>query len=304
MRLMASSTAPGEAALQSLPQDVLVAVSGGVDSVALLTALTRTGRRPIVLHFNHGWRAESTQEANDVRALAARLGLRVVVGKASRGPRTEAVARVQRYAFFGRAARKFKCRNLVLAHHADDQIETFLLQLLRGGGAGARGMEAEAKRDGLVLHRPWLGIWKKEIVAYARRRRLTWSDDPTNADIRHRRNLVRQRLLPYLARLAGPATPQKLWRAAEIARAESAWLDELCADLAAQPQLPVRALRDSPLARQRRTILRWLQARGIADIDFADVENIRGLLDLRGPARVNLSRGKFARRRAGSIFVE
>jgi hypothetical protein len=65
----------------------------------------------------------------------------------------------------------------------------------------------------------------------------------------------------------------------------------------------VRELRAAPLAQQRRTILRWLQARGVADIDFADVENVRRLLNATGPARTNLSRGTFARRRAGRIFI-
>ncbi len=292
-----------EAALAALPAEVLVAVSGGVDSIALLEALVRTGRQPVVLHFNHGWRPESAREAEEVAAAAKRHGLRTVHGRARPGPRTEAAARAQRYAFFARAAQKLGRRDLVLAHHADDQVETFLLQLLRGSGAGARGMMSETMRAGLILHRPWLGVWKKEIVAYARARRLAWSEDSSNTDPRHLRNLVRRRLLPCLKRVGGPGAPQKLWRAAEIARAESEWLDTLCLPAAAQGELLVRELREAPLAQQRRTILRWLQARGVADIAFADVESVRGLLDPAGPARINLSRGKFARRRAGRIFI-
>jgi hypothetical protein len=98
--------------------------------------------------------------------------------------------------------------------------------------------------------------------------------------------------------------PENLLRAAEIARAESEWLDALCADLASRTTLPVAALRAAPVGQQRRTLLRWLQAGGIADVAFADVEAVRGLLTRREPARVNLSRGRFARRRAGSLFLE
>jgi hypothetical protein len=97
---------------------------------------------------------------------------------------------------------------------------------------------------------------------------------------------------------------ENLWRAAEIARAEGEWLDALCAGPASGTELIVKTLRASPLAQQRRTILRWLQARGVKDISFADVEAVRGLLEHRDPSKVNLSAGKFARRRSGKIFVE
>jgi tRNA(Ile)-lysidine synthase len=295
---------PCEAALAALPHELLVAVSGGVDSVALLEALVRTGRRPVVLHVDHGWRAESRVEMKAVAALAGQHGLAFASTRLRGTKKTESAARAARYAFFARAAKKAGLRDLVLAHHADDQVETFLLQLLRGAGSGARGMDAAAARGSLILHRPWLAIWKTEIVAYARARKLTWSDDPTNRDPRHRRNLIRHQLLPALTKLTGPETPRHLWRATEIARAEGEWLDSLCAEAAGGATLAVAALRAASVGQQRRTILRWLQARGIADVAFADVEAVRGLLIQRDPARINLSRGRFARRRAGALFVE
>jgi tRNA(Ile)-lysidine synthase len=307
---MASAIHPCETALASLSDSLLVAVSGGVDSVALLHALVRIGRRPVVLHFDHGWRAESGTDAAFVKELARKLGLKYVGAKmrktavaASRDPR-EADARVARYAFFAKTALKLKIPHLVLAHHADDQVETFLLQLLRGTGAAGRGMDGVTERDGLILHRPWLGVWKKEIVAYARRHGLTWHEDATNADTRHRRNLIRQRVLPYLQKQFGPHVAENLFRAAEIARAESEWLDTLCADAATAPELSVKALRAAPVAQRRRTLLRWLQVRCVKNISFNDVEAVRALLDRDAPAKVNLSEGKFARRRAGKLFVE
>ena len=295
-----------DAALSALPESLLVGVSGGVDSVALLHALVRTGRKPVVLHFDHGWRAESAADAACVRELARKLGLKYIGEKmrsSARGPR-ETDARVARYAFFAQAARRLGLRDLVLAHHADDQVETFLMQLLRGSGAAGRGMDAMSARAGLILHRPWLGVWKKEITAYARRHKLAWREDATNADTRHRRNLIRRRVLPYLQKQLGGQVVENLFRAAEIARAESEWLDALCAAAANMPELSAKALRAAPLAQQRRTILRWLQQRGVKDISFADVEAVRGLLGKRIPAKVNLTAGRFARRRAGKIFVE
>ncbi len=295
-----------EKALAGLPQKLLVGVSGGLDSVALLHALVKTGRKPLVLHFDHGWRVESVADAAWVRQLAKRLSLRFIGGRGRPAPKTkrEAQAREARYAFFARAAEKTGCRDLVLAHQADDQVETFLLQLLRGSGAAGRGMDPIAQRGGLTIHRPWLAVTRKEIAAYARREKLSWREDPSNHDLSHRRNVIRQRVLPYLRKTVTPAAAENLWRAAEIARAESAWLDTLCAKMAAKPELPVAALRDSSLGEQRRTILRWLQTRGIADISFAEVEAVRRMLTEVAPARVNLSRGCFARRRSGKLFVE
>jgi tRNA(Ile)-lysidine synthetase-like protein len=295
-----------EAALTALPESLLVGVSGGVDSMALLHALVATGRKPVVLHFDHGWRADSGADAKFVRDQARQLGLKYVGGKmraTARGPR-EADARAARYAFFAKAAQRFRISHLVLAHHADDQVETFLMQLLRGSGAAGRGMDAVSERDGLILHRPWLGVWKKEILQYARRHKLTWREDATNADTRHRRNRIRRQVLPYLQKQFGKQVVENLFRAAEIVRAESEWLDALCAESAKEPELSVKTLRAAPLAQQRRTLLRWLQGRDVKDISFADVEAVRGLLETNIPAKVNLTAGRFARRRVGKIFVE
>ncbi len=295
-----------ESSLNKLPPALLVGVSGGIDSVALLHALVKTGRRPMVVHFDHGWRAESAADAEWVRDFAKQLALKCVTGRMRFSSKThrEADARAARYAFFARTARRLKIPYLVLAHHADDQVETFLMQLLRGSGAAGRGMDPVSERDGLILHRPWLGVWKKEIAAYARHHRLKWRNDITNADTRHRRNLIRKRIIPYLQKQISGKAAENLWRAAEIARAEGEWLDALCAEQAAQTELPVKVLCAAPLAQQRRTILRWLQDRGVKDISFAEIDAVRGLLEKTIPAKINLSAGRFARRRAGKIFVE
>lgn len=293
--------------LAELPETCLVGVSGGVDSISLLHALVVSGKRPTVLHFNHGWRKEADDEADLVRDLAKSYGLSCRVGKArskTNTKKSEAQAREARYSFFAREAEKSDLRTLVLAHQADDQVETFLLQLLRGSGTGRGGMRPLVERRGMFVTRPWLGVWRKAVVAYAKRHRLSWREDASNADVRWKRNWVRGRLLPYLQKNAGEAVPAALWRAAEISAAESAWLDELCLPLATRAQLNVRDLVAMPLAQQRRVVRLWLEQRGVVDLSFADVEATRGLLRQTRPAKINLAQGRHVRRRAGRLFVE
>jgi hypothetical protein len=110
--------------------------------------------------------------------------------------------------------------------------------------------------------------------------------------------------MPYLQRKFGNQVADNILRAAEIARAESRWLDSLCADGAKAKELSVKTLRAMPLAQQRRIILRWLQSHDVSDISFSDVEAVRGLLENRVPAKINLSSGRHARRRERKIFVE
>lgn len=293
--------------LEQVPEKSLVGVSGGLDSVALLHALVATGKRPTVLHFNHRWRDDADEDAALVRRLAQGYGLDCRVGRARKSAtatKSEAAAREARYAFFRREAQRSQRRSLVLAHHADDQVETFLLQLLRGSGTGRGGMRALSERAGLILLRPWLGVWRQEALAYAKRHRLAWRDDASNADLRYRRNWVRGRLLPYLEKNTGPGVAGALWRAAEIGAAENAWLDGLCHPFARREQLAVRELAAMPLAQVRRVLRLWLEQRGVADLSFGQVEAARGLLSSTRPAKINLAQGRHLRRRAGRLFVE
>ncbi len=302
------SHSPLSLALDLVPTHCLVGVSGGIDSVTLLQALVAAGKQPIVLHFNHGWRgAASKRDAEFVRALVKKWKLKCVVGKARASvKKTEQSARTARWEFFAKAAAKLCCRELILAHNADDQVETFLLQLLRGGGSGARGMRALSKRGTLTVHRPWLGIWRKEIVAYAKQSKLSWREDATNRDTHHRRNWLRHRLMPLLQKQFSSDAPKALWRAAEILGAEGDWLEELAAigPSATSAQLSVRTLRSLPVAHLRRLLRAWLAHHGIADLSFEDIEAVRGLLTQTLPAKINLSGGYFARRREGSLFLE
>jgi tRNA(Ile)-lysidine synthase len=291
--------------LASLPARLLVAVSGGVDSCVLLHALAVAGKKPIVLHFNHRWRLESEEEEQFVRQLAASNHFRFIAGRArSNLPRQEAAARAARWHFFEKTAAKLDCCQLALAHHADDQVETFLLQLLRGTGSGGGGMRPVAKRGHLIVHRPWLAIWRREIEAYARRNKLDWREDASNRDAAFLRNRIRRQLIPYLRKNFSKNVTESFWRAAEIRAGEVDWLESVCRPEAKMKQLAVKKMAAMPVAQQRLVLRLWLIEGGIADIGFSDIEAVRGLLSQTLPAKVNLSRGKFARRRGGQIFIE
>ena len=300
----------------------LVGISGGRDSVALLDGLLAAGfARLVVGHLDHGLRGRaSAGDARFVARLAEARGLSLEAGQAdvralakSAGCSLETAAREARYRFFAAAAGRRRCRTVFLAHHADDQVETFLFNLLRGAGpAGLAGMALDSERRvgrrTLRVVRPLLGVWRAEIDAYLAARGLAWREDATNADPAHAtRNALRHEALPLLERVMGRDVRRALWRAADILGAEEAWLAEtLAADgpLAAEPA--VSSLAAWPVARQRRLLRAWLAARGVAGVGYEEVERVRALLDVAagGPAKVNLPGGRHARRRGGKLFVE
>jgi tRNA(Ile)-lysidine synthase len=291
--------------LEPLPRPLLIGVSGGLDSVALLHALVESGRRPLVLHFDHRWRPDSASDAAFVRILAKQYGLKFVAGKAGpRGKKTENSARQARYAFFARAAKRLRCRDLVLAHQADDQVETLLMQLLRGSGSNLGGMRLQTAYEELRVWRPWLGIWRSELKPYARRHGLSWREDETNRRIDYLRNRIRLKVLPYLRRQISPAVDRNVWRAAEILGAERDYLDQLVKSPVKTKTLSIKELKIEALPLVRRKIFAWLKAQNVVDVSFEDVEAVRGLLEKAVPAKVNVSQGRHVRRRAGVLFVE
>ena len=296
------------------PQEApaLIGVSGGRDSVVLLHLLARRGHRLVVCHLDHALRRESREEARFVEKLAADLGCEFFVKRervAARAQRMkcsiETAAREARLAFFAKVARARGVRRLFLAHHADDQVETFLFNLLRGSGAaGLAGMRAISWRGDLEMVRPLLGVWREEIDGYVAEHGLEFCEDASNADPRHTRNRVRHEIVPMLARAFGREVRGALLRSAEILREEDAYLAALPElALADSRELIVGELKMIPLAIQRRIFLAWLRARGVTRIGFEDVERVRSLLAGR-VAKINLPGGKHARRRAGKIFVE
>jgi len=191
------------------PGEALVAVSGGVDSVALLDLLHTMADELrltlVVAHVDHGIQMESGNVGKMVKDFASKYDLPFEIGQLSLGPETtETEARRARYAWLRELQRRRGSRYLVTAHHQDDQVETILLRALHGSApAGLAGISARS-RGGLV--RPLLPFSRRELVDYATARGLVVHDDPANRDPRHLRSWLRTTLLPLLNERLGPTS--------------------------------------------------------------------------------------------------
>jgi tRNA(Ile)-lysidine synthase len=304
----------------STAQRYLIGVSGGRDSVALLHHLAQRGySRLIVCHLDHQLRGRSSNaDAKFVGRLAAKLDCEFELGRtdvaalARKSKQSiETAGRTARYEFFARIARRRRCHTLFLAHHADDLVETFLMNLFRGAGpTGLAGMREVSSRriagTELTIVRPLLGVWREEIDRYVKAHRIEFRDDATNDNLGPVRNRIRRRLIPYIEKQLGRNVRAIIWRAAMLAADEGEWLQALVdPNESTTEQLDAGKLRAQPRALQRRIIHRWLQARGIENLDFELIERVRALLEPDTKiAKTNLPQGRHARRRAKKIFIE
>jgi tRNA(Ile)-lysidine synthase TilS/MesJ len=204
-----------------------------------------------------------------------------------------------------------RCRTLLLAHHADDLVETFLLNLLRGSGSsGLAGIrESSEHKIGdvrLQVNRPFLRIWRSEIDRYVKEHRLAFREDASNSQLGPMRNRIRLKVVPYLQKTVGRDVRYNIWRTAMIVAEEEHFFTELLPNTDDKPdELSLRPLREMAVALQRRTLHKWLRAADVADVGFDLIERVRGLLDVAaGAARTNLPRNRYVRRRAGKLYLE
>jgi tRNA(Ile)-lysidine synthase len=183
------------------PGAYVVAVSGGVDSMALLDMLADlqatvgNDYRFLVAHLDHGIRHDSDIDRKMVQVTAKGHGLPFIYDEAHLGPDTsEADARKARYDFLHRVRKASQSRAIITAHHQDDLLETAILNLLRG--TGRKGLSSLASTD--VVIRPLLDVPKRRLIEHARRHGLIWREDVTNQDTRYMRNYIRHNILPRL----------------------------------------------------------------------------------------------------------
>ncbi len=244
-------------------QAVLVAVSGGLDSMTLLHALHKLSShhrwRLAVAHFNHQLRGRSSNaDEKLVRQTAAAMRLPFAAGRANVKEfakktklSVEMAARKLRHDFFARMAKKRKARVIALAHHADDQVELFFLRVLRGaGGEGLAGMKWRSPSpvdSKIMLVRPLLDATKAELRGFARESKIPFREDATNSSLDLPRNRVRNELLPLLQRRYQPALTKTVLRLMDIVGAEAEAISGMARRWLASKQKTKRAPRPVPL---------------------------------------------------------
>ncbi|MCP3783741.1 tRNA lysidine(34) synthetase TilS [Micromonospora sp. A3M-1-15] len=307
-------------ALTGLPGagPVLVACSGGADSLALAAATAfvapRLDRRAGLVTVDHGLQPGSAERAERVARWAAESGLDPVevvpVTVAGRPGGPEAAAREARYAALVAAARRHGAAGVLLGHTRDDQAETVLLALARGAGPrGLSGMPARRELDGVPLLRPLLDVPRDDTREACAALGLTPWADPHNVDPAYARSRVRADLLPALVEALGPGVVGNLARTARLLAADTAALDELAGAALAEVRaagggLSVDGLAALPAAVRTRVLHAWARELGAppAALSHRHVAALDALVtDWHGQGPAHLPGGLPVRRQAGRL---
>lgn len=279
---------------------LVVGLSGGPDSVALLDALSilshEEGFTLFAAHLNHNLRQGSASDARFCGELCARLGVPFRVGSAQVRERAlrdggglEEAARRERYEFLRGTKDEVGASAIAVAHTRDDQAETFLMRLLRGsGGSGLASMRVVA---GDII-RPLLGVSRAEVVDHLRSQKLSFCEDPTNADTHWMRNRVRHELLPYLESRFHPRIKEALSRTAGVLADEDEWLSgearkafSTCALREGNVLvLPRSALAGNPALARRILRAALAEAGGLRGVGASHVEGILALAASASPS--------------------
>ncbi len=260
-----AAMAPFEPALP-----LAVAFSGGADSTALLLACTQKWPgRVSAIHIHHGLQAAADDFEQHCRAFCAQLGVPLVVSRVEAkhlpGQSPEDAARRARYKAFEALAltgySSAAIKNIAIAQHADDQVETVLLALSRGSGLpGLSGMPTRWQRNGITYHRPLLLVSAPEIRAWLQARGVAFIEDPSNTDERFTRNRIRARLLPALQKAFPQFRDTFARSAAHVAQAQTLLVEVAAQDLTFIGSPPViQRVQGLSRARQVNVLRHWLQ---------------------------------------------
>jgi len=296
---------------------VVVAVSGGADSRALLDALARLRERYglpgsiIVAHLNHQLRGkESDEDEAFVRELAGQLKLPVFIEKIAVAERArvekqnlEATARRLRYEFLRKIAAQRGANIVFTAHTLDDQAETVLMRLIRGSGAeGLRGVhQVAALNEGVKLIRPMLEITRAEVIEHCEHRELAFRNDSSNFSADFTRNRIRLELLPMMETF-NPRVKQSLARTSELFIRDADYLriaaDECLEKSREGSRLNINALRKTHAAIRGRVLRSWLrdECGHLRRIDAAHIAAIESLISGHSGRRVELPEGRIVAR--------
>jgi len=269
---------------------MLVALSGGADSVALLYLLKKFSPqfkwKIFAAHFNHKTRGkESDRDEAFVRALCEKQKIPLFVAR--RKGRTDAKLneeklRSMRFEFLHRAAERAKAKFIAFGHQKNDAAETLLLFLIRGAGAeGLTSLSARTIRDGKIIVRPLLPFSRGEISEYLKIQKIAFRKDSSNRSLKHQRNRIRRKLIPLMEKEFNPRIVDELAKTAEILREENALLDRWAKPALTPRGLSVKYLKNMSLALRRRAArLATAKFKGdLRRINFNHIESVLRLLD-------------------------
>jgi len=284
---------------------ILVAVSGGPDSLCMLDILAQLGYSIIVAHFNHHLRPGSEVEASTVRNLAESFELPFILGQADIHNKAEQekisleeAGRIARYQFLFHQATINGINAVAVGHTADDQVETMLLHLIRGSGlSGLCGMKfyglPNAWSREIPLVRPLLGVWRGEILEFISQRNLDPISDESNFDLRYLRNRLRHELIPIMEQY-NPRFRKSILRMSSLLREDyaqlekdvnNAWFACVIAEGKDYVTFQISSLRDQSLSIQRYLLRKAITNlhRELVDLDYQAIE--RGIHFLQSPSR-------------------
>jgi tRNA(Ile)-lysidine synthetase-like protein len=244
----------------------VVAVSGGVDSVVLLDALSKLPNLELVVaHLDHGIREDSIEDRRFVASLAASYGLVFEYGEGRLGSgASEATAREARYNFLRGVKMKHDAKAIITAHHQDDLIETAILNMLRG--TGRKGLTSLSSREDIL--RPLLAFSKQELIEYAKANNLKWHEDSTNQDMKYLRNYIRYNLISKLT----DDQRQKMIEVIKAQRSVNAQLDALLSPQVESRELPRPWFVSLPHEIAREVMAAWFRANGLQEFDKQAIE--------------------------------
>ena len=288
-----------------LPKDshILMAVSGGQDSLCLARLLIDLKPKwqwtLAIVHCDHRWREDSSDNADHVLALARQWQLPAWVEVAEDVPGSEAAAREWRYGRLATVAQREGCTHVVTGHTESDRAETVLYNLIRGTGIDGIATLPWVRSLGdsvgvsldccdIKLVRPLLNLSRGETAAFCQEHQLPIWEDSSNQNLKLRRNRIRQELLPYVKEHFNPQVEKALAQMADISAADTDYLNSQAAQLFRQCTLQAadasweidrQLLRSQPLAMQRRVIRRLLQEVLRTSPNFSQIEKLIGLLE-------------------------
>ncbi|MBR5886837.1 MAG: tRNA lysidine(34) synthetase TilS [Akkermansia sp.] len=296
-----------------LSRPIVVGLSGGRDSVALLHLLAEKGCELHAVHVHHGIRGEEADgDADFCRELCSRIGISCELHHidapalaAESGQSLETAARLARRAILKSAANRYNAA-IALAHHADDQAETVLFRLARGA-AGPRGMEPISQAEGHIWLRPLLNCTRAQLTHWLTERELHWRDDSTNSIPDVTRNRLRLEVLPALNRAMGRDVVPILNRSARLQSETLLALDFALAALPThdpQGRLYLPFVLAQPLPLRKAILHRYLLQQGVPQVDEAMVLAIDAMLPADAPvARRCLPGGFIAIRRQKRLLI-